>query len=77
MTRLEWFKSKIGQRIYRNDTGCCKHCQTVFKDGLIVHDEMHATYLYEIEITCQHEGHKLMYFETKQQALNYESWVKK
>jgi len=28
------------------------------------------------EMTYQYEGHKLMYFETKQQSLNFEGWVK-
>jgi len=76
MKRLDWFKSKVGQRLYRNNTGCCKHCQDVFRDGLIVHDELHAFYLFDMEMTYQYEGHPLMYFETKQQALNFDCWVK-
>ncbi len=76
MKRLDWFKSKVGQRIYRNDTHCCAHCEKVYREGLIVHDELHATYLYDIEGDFQHDGFNLMYFETKKQADNFGAWVK-
>jgi hypothetical protein len=76
MERLQWFIDKIGQRIYRNDVGCCKRCQEIAQEGLIVNDEMHANYLFDMEIAYQQDGAKLMYFETKEQALNYENWVK-
>jgi hypothetical protein len=71
MTRLEWFQSKIGHRIYRNAICGCDHCQRVTKDGIVVQDMLHAQYLYEIEDMGLREGSNLRYFETKYQALNY------
>lgn len=44
--KIEWFNSRIGQRVYRDAIGCnCKACQFVKENGLIVTDEMHADYL--------------------------------
>jgi hypothetical protein len=45
-TRLNWFKSRVGKRIFRDKTSCdCDTCKNVAKKGLIINDEMHAAYL--------------------------------
>lgn len=44
-----WFKNRIGKRIYREPTKCkCKDCDDVVKNGIVIIDENHAEYLYEI-----------------------------
>ena len=59
---LQWFIDRIGKRIYRlTDTKCCRHCQRVFKDGLVIDDLMHAKYLY----ICQGEL-ELVYGDKKE-----------
>jgi len=50
MTRKpkDWFMERIGTKIYRDDNGCdCQVCKMVERYGLIIHDEMHAQYLYD------------------------------
>jgi hypothetical protein len=39
---FEWFKQRIGRRIYRlTKTDCCKVCDRVYREGLIVGGESH------------------------------------
>ena len=45
---LKWFKNRIGKRIYRDDNHCCDTCDEVFRNGIVVHDEQHAEYLYMV-----------------------------
>ncbi len=50
MTRKskDWFMERIGQKVYRDDNGCdCAVCKAVERNGLIIHDELHAQYLYD------------------------------
>lgn len=68
--RQEWFTSHIGKRIYRNSTTCkCGICVAVGKRGLLIHDEMHAEYLHDIEGGYTHDGFPLQYFDTKWEAI--------
>lgn len=62
--REQWFIDRIGKRVYRTNTGCCIHCEKVYKDGLIIGDEEHADYLYIIESEFSAEGNLLRYFDT-------------
>ena len=49
---LQWFKDRIGQRVYRENNKCkCNVCVEVFERGLIIKDEIHAYYL----LDCQNE----------------------
>lgn len=50
---LQWFKDRVGKRIYRwTKTTCdCAICSNVLDVGLIIDDEIHAQYLYD----CQNE----------------------
>ena len=43
----KWFINRIGKRIYRDKCSCpCHTCIRNWKEGLIVHDEQHADYLF-------------------------------
>ena len=48
--RLQWFKDRIGKRIYRDSVNCkCEVCNNVGAHGLIIIDESHAHYLFDCE----------------------------
>jgi len=71
--RLQWFLDRINKTVYRNKTSCkCKVCEHVSEKGLIITDESHARYLYDIEVEFTMSGHPTMYFDTKEEAENYE-----
>jgi len=70
--RKEWFTSKIGKTLFRNDNGCsCPVCQSVVENGLIVRDKYHAIYLYDNECDYNAEGNPLKYFDTKEAATEF------
>ena len=49
---LQWFKNRIGKKIYRLTEAChCKHCQKSFEDGFVLYSKTHADYVY----CCQNE----------------------
>ena len=49
---LQWFKNRIGKRIYRlTFTNCCESCSETYKKGVVISDVTHADYVY----TCQNE----------------------
>ena len=48
--RLQWFKERIGKRVYRDDVNCkCETCKSVGAHGLIIGDDTHAHYLFDCE----------------------------
>lgn len=47
--RLQWFKSRIGKRVYRNYSCHCPTCHYAFWHGIIIEDDLHATYLRDCE----------------------------
>lgn len=54
---LEDFKANIGKRLYRDNSLClCPSCEDVFKNGVVVKDEEHAQYLFDIENEFGAEG---------------------
>jgi hypothetical protein len=66
MQDLAWFKKRIGQRIYRDSAECpCHACQDAVKDGLIITDEVHAEYLYDIQNEFANDGYMLNYRDEK------------
>lgn len=72
--RLQWFLSKVGQRLYRNDDGCdCEVCKHILEHGLIIIDQQHASYCYDIECDFTAEGTPLRYFDSKEEV---ENWLK-
>ncbi len=63
MQKLEWFKSKIGKRIFRNQIECCPTCDRISEEGIIVHDENHSRYLFEIQNDFMADGIDMNYRE--------------
>jgi len=56
MSRLQFFIDHIGKRVFRPMNECkahngknCAHCEDVYKNGLIVEDSIHASYLESVE----------------------------
>lgn len=48
--QFEWFLERVGKRIYRSRVRCkCDTCVRVGNEGLIITDEMHANYLFDIQ----------------------------
>lgn len=47
----QWFIKRIGKRIYRDvhPKHCCKDCDDVAKNGIIINGEIHAMYLADID----------------------------
>lgn len=73
--REKWFIERIGKRVYRNETSCqCIVCKGVAENGLIIHDKMHADYLYDCESESNGEGIPLRYFDTKEEV---NEWLEK
>lgn len=47
---LKWFHRRIGKKIYRAATPCnCPSCYEVEKNGLLVGDNFHAEYLFNMQ----------------------------
>ena len=64
--RKQWFLDRIGKRVFRGETSCqCEICKRVSNEGLIITDELHAIYLYDIEGMYNAEGHNLTYRDDK------------
>jgi len=52
--KLRWFKERIGKRVFRNETSCkCSFCTFNQKNGLIIKDEKHAQYLFDMQNELQ------------------------
>ena len=47
----KWFINRIGKRIFRDWFKCCKTCDDVARNGIVVADRQHAIYLFD----CQNE----------------------
>lgn len=64
MKSQQWFIDRIGKTIYRSENGCsCKTCKEVNSNGLVIRDEMHASYLYDIQYEYEIDGIYLDYRE--------------
>ena len=47
---VQWFKDRIGKRVFRTASTCpCEICRKVEDVGLVVEDELHANYLYDCQ----------------------------
>lgn len=67
--RKQWFLDRIGKKVYRNSNGCdCDICKSVKKNGLVIEDEMHANYLYDVECEFNAEGHPLKYTDINDES---------
>ena len=50
MKDLNWFKERVGKRVYRDNNNCqCNVCLAVYEHGLVIIDENHAHYLFDVE----------------------------
>lgn len=59
---LQWFIDRIGKRVYRNTWTCqCPTCVDVARRWLIIANEMHASYLCDVEGTHAEEWIELNY----------------
>lgn len=48
---LDWFKDRIGKKVFRKRNFCqCNTCLEIWENGITILDEMHADYLYCIEM---------------------------
>ena len=68
--RRQWFLDRIGKRVFRGPASCpCPTCTNVTNEGLIIHDEVHATYLHDIEgISHMDSDHPITYVDTKEEV---------
>lgn len=63
---LQWFKNRVGKRIYRDKVSCpCETCVNITKNGLTIHSEFHARYVYDTQIDYAAEGSPLNYRDKK------------
>ncbi len=62
--RQKWFTDRIGKRVYRNKTSCkCGICVSGYEKGVMVNDEMHASYLCDVEAEYSMDSDVLKYFD--------------
>lgn len=67
--REEWFRARVGTKVFRNSNGCdCPLCLLTLEKGILVNDFNHANYLYDTETEYTAEGFPLRYFESKEEA---------
>lgn len=67
--REQWFIDRIGKRVFRENNGCkCETCKRVTVEGLIILNEQHASYLYDMEGMSREENskHIITYKDTKE-----------
>lgn len=85
----KWFSDRIGKTIYRTQGigNClCKECQQAREFGIVVMDEFHAGYLYDIQSEADFEytdqkpdawgRHELPWFESRIGRTVYPSYAK-
>ncbi len=71
--QLKWFKDRVGKVIWRNKTTCdCLVCDSVYRNGLMVQDEFHASYISDLVSDYAAEGSVLEYFDTKEERDEFE-----
>jgi len=75
--REQWFKDRIGKRVWRNKTSCkCDTCTRVHEEGLVLSDEYHAIYVCDMEGCSNADDTPLNYFDTKKEARKFEKTLK-
>jgi len=73
--RLQWFKDRIGKRVFRPMTTCrCKTCEDAYLNGVEISDDGHAKYLMDIEGAYGQETRGgFQYFDTREEMLALEA----
>lgn len=62
MKSLSWFTDRIDTKVYVDTGACdCNVCTSISKSGLLIHDQLHAEYLFN----TQEQGSK--YYESKKE----------
>jgi hypothetical protein len=52
---LQWYKDRIGKKVFRVKNICqCDYCLKYSREGMIIHNELHANYLYEVQNDTNH-----------------------
>lgn len=70
--RRQWFLERIGKVVYRNSNGCgCTVCAEVYREGLLIDDESHASYLNDVSGEMG-----IRYFDTLEERDEYEKSLK-
>jgi hypothetical protein len=71
--REKWLIERIGKVVYRPKTSCtCEVCQNVYEHGLVIADRNHALYLSDMELEYTADGTPMQYFDTRQEAIDFE-----
>lgn len=65
MQTLNWFENRIDKRIYRNHYDCCRNCDDVSENGLIINNQEHAKYLFDNQNDFEAEGRVMNYRDKK------------
>lgn len=72
--REKWLIERIGRVVYRPETSCnCGTCKNTYQNGLIIADKNHALYIYEMELEYTADGIPMQYFDTRQEAIDFEN----
>jgi hypothetical protein len=62
----EWFLARVGEIVFRDTDGCnCPTCKNIIENGILIRDEEHAEYMFEIQNELGAEGIELNYRDTK------------
>jgi len=61
----KWFLNRVGKRIYRDWHQCCKHCDDIAENGLVVGNKNHAEHLFLMQNEFGCEGIDLNYRDKK------------
>ena len=74
--RQDWFLTRVGKIVYRNKTLCdCKICEGVYLHGLMLQDNLQASYAADCEADALREGEPLQYFDTVQERDAFEEML--
>lgn len=69
----DWFKERIGKRIYRTITSCnCLTCKRVYVEGLTIQDKDHAWYLLMHSYDESENPDGSHYFDTEKERDDFE-----
>lgn len=71
--REQWFHDRVWKIVWRGKTSCtCAICDDVYENGLLIRNADHAQYVSEVEAEYNHDGIKMKYFDTKEEAREFE-----
>lgn len=71
--RLQWFRDRIGKRVFRNKICNCDRFSEIDIEGIVIPNDYNATYMHDTE-ACS-DGF-LRYFDTREEVTEYEMQLK-